>query len=144
MYAPLYLCNGPIVSAFWGSRLYCKLQKINTVFTLFRVKLPEFYLDFQYVVYGATIPMRSLYLINNGYTPISFSIPHTALEGSGFSIDLMEKVRSLPPGERIDFNITFDPTTIKMTEGKAETSLNFNVSQNDLGWPLSNYVTWLF
>ncbi len=79
-------------------------------------------------MYGSTIPMRSLYLINNGYTPISFSIPHMALEGSGFSIDLMEKVRALPPGERLDFNVTFDPTTIKMTEGKASASLHFNVS----------------
>ena len=87
-------------------------------------------MDFGYVVYGATIPIKSLHLSNNGCTPISFRIPHSVLQGSGFAIDIVERVRSLPPGESLDFNITFDPTTIKQTEGEAETHLNFNVSEH--------------
>lgn len=42
----------------------------------------------------------------------------------------MERVRSLPPGESLDFNITFDPITIEQAEGEAETHLHFNVSEH--------------
>ncbi len=74
------------------------------------------------------IPILPLTLTNDGHTPISFNIPHAALEGSGFSVDIMEKVRSLPPGECLDFNVTFDPTTLKVMEGEAVKLLHFNVS----------------
>lgn len=92
------------------------------------MNLPEFYLDFGYVVYGAMIPIQPLILINNGHAPISFTFHRSALEGSGFTVNLMEKVQSLPPGECLDFNVTFDPTAMKMMEGEAIKNLHFNVS----------------
>lgn len=78
-------------------------------------------------MYGS-IESQLVLLTNNGYTPISFSIPHWALEGTGYSVDLIEKVRALPPGEALDFNVTFDPTVTKKTEGKSMGVLHFNVS----------------
>ena len=102
-----------------------------------RLNLPEFYQDFGYVVYGAMIPIRTLSLANNGHTPISFTFPRSTLEGSGFAVDLMEKVQCLPPGERLDFNVTFDPTTIKRMEGEVVKDLHFNVSQGFLQNSLS-------
>jgi hypothetical protein len=92
------------------------------------VSLPEFYQDFGYVVYGAAIPMQQLTLTNNGQTPISFIFHRPALEGSGFTVDLIEKVQSLPPGEWLDFNVTFDPTSICVMEGEVVKDLHFNVS----------------
>ena len=80
------------------------------------------------MVYGSTISTKSITLVNNGHTPISFHVPRSALEGSGFRVDMMEKVRSLPPDETLDLDVTFDPTLIMMEEGKALTTLNFNVS----------------
>ena len=80
------------------------------------------------MVYGASVPTRSLSLINTGHTSISFVIPRNALEGSGFTVDMMEKVHSLPPQERLPLIISFDPVLISLTDGKASTNLNFNVS----------------
>ena len=81
------------------------------------------------MVYGSSIPTRTVTLVNNGHSPVSFTIPHSALEGSGFSVVMMEKVRSLPPEETLDIEVTFDPTLIKLTEGKAKAPLHFNVSR---------------
>ena len=92
------------------------------------MQLPEFCLDFGYVVCGSMIPIQPLILTNNGHTPISFAIPHATLEGSGFSVDIMEKVCSLPPGEWLEFNVTFDPTAIRILDGEVVKDLHFNVS----------------
>ena len=94
---------------------------------LCRPVLPEFLLDFGYVVYGLVVS-RTITLSNVGHCPVSFSTAHKALEGTGYSIDLGEKIRALPSSECLDFMVRFDPTAIKCTKGKVSTVLPFNVS----------------
>ena len=92
-----------------------------------RPVLPEFLLDFGYVVYGLVVS-RTITLSNVGHCPVSFSTAHRALEGTGYSIDLGEKIRALPSSECLDFTVRFDPAAIKCTKGKVSTVLPFNVS----------------
>lgn len=89
--------------------------------------LPEFHLDFGYVVYGLVVS-RTVTLSNAGHSPVSFTTAHQVLEGSGYSIDLGDKIRALPPCESLEFTVRFDPTAIKCTMGKVTTILPFNVS----------------
>ncbi len=89
--------------------------------------LPRFHLDFGYVVYGM-VASRTFHLTNVGHIPVSFTTPHKLLRGSGFSVDLGEKVKALPPDETLDFTVTFDPAAIKCSNGKRLIEVFFNVS----------------
>ena len=63
---------------------YKWLTKIMTLLlSPCRPTLPEFYLDFGYVVYGQVVS-RLVTLRNTGHCPVSFTTAHTALE-VGFS-----------------------------------------------------------
>lgn len=71
---------------------------------------------------------RTIALSNVGHCPVSFGTAHKVLEGTGYSIDLGEKIRALPLNECLDFTVRFDPAAIKCTMGKVTTVLPFNVS----------------
>ena len=99
----------------------------NVFYIFCRPILPEFLLDFGYVVYGLVVS-RTITLSNVGHCSVSFSTAHKTLEGTGYSIDLGEKIRALPSNECLDFTVRFDPAAIKCTKGKVSTLLPFNVS----------------
>ena len=106
--------------------MFCSWTE-NLILTFCRPVLPEFLLDFGYIVYGLVVS-RTITLSNVGHCPVSFSTAHRALEGTGYSIDLGEKIRALPSNECLDFTVRFDPAAIKCTKGKVSTLLPFNVS----------------
>ena len=86
-------------------------------------------MDFGYVVYGL-VAMRTAILANTGHCPVSFTTAHAALEGTGFSVDLGDKVRSLPGApdfEVLEFVVRFDPAAVKCSDGPVEAVLPFNV-----------------
>ena len=94
-----------------------------------RVTLPAYQLDFGYVVYGLVVS-HPLILTNVGHCPVSFTTFHRSLEGTGFSVDLGERVRSLPgepEPEGIEFSVRFDPAAVQCAEGRVEATLPFNV-----------------
>ena len=94
-----------------------------------RVTLPAYQLDFGYVVYGLVVS-HPLILTNVGHCPVSFTTFHRSLEGTGFSVDLGERVRSLPgepEPEGIEFCVRFDPAAVQCAEGRVEATLPFNV-----------------
>lgn len=84
-------------------------------------------MNFGYVVFGA-VRRWSHFLVNTTHVPISLNIGHAQLEGSGFSVDIVEKVKSLPPKERLDFSVAFDPASVNLPEGSVSSVLQFNVS----------------
>ena len=104
---------------------WCDLQLPSSL----RATLPAFQLDFGYVVYGLVVS-HPLTLTNVGHCPVSFTTSHRSLEGTGFSVDLGDRVRSLP-GEPepvgIEFSVRFDPAAVHCPEGRVENTLPFNV-----------------
>ena len=69
-------------------------------------------------------------LANTGSCPVSFNASHKHLEGTGFSLDLVSKVRALPGSpdeENLEFNVQFDPAAINCPLGIVQTLLPFNV-----------------
>ena len=66
-------------------------------------------------------------LTNAGFCPVSFTTAHQIIEGTGFSIDLGDKIKALPPHESIGCTVRFDP--IKCEPGSTCTVLPFNVSE---------------
>ena len=80
-------------------------------------------------MYGLVVS-HPLILTNVGHCPVSFTTFHRSLEGTGFSVDLGERVRSLPgepEPEGIEFSVRFDPAAVQCAEGRVEATLPFNV-----------------
>lgn len=103
---------------------------LSFLFHFCRPTLPEFHLDFGYMVYGL-VASKTVTLTNTGWCPVSFATAHTALQGTGFSVDLGDKVRSLPGApdfEELEFVVRFDPASIKYSDGPVEALLPFNVT----------------
>lgn len=94
-----------------------------------RPSLPPYQLDFGYVVYGQ-MKTWTVILTNHGYCPASFNTAHKLLNGTGFSVDLVPKVRALPgapDSESLEFTVQFDPAAIQCPEGSVQALLPFNV-----------------
>ena len=92
--------------------------------------LPPYQLDFGYVVYGS-VETRRVTLTNTGSCPVSFNTTHKTLEGTGFSPDLVSKVRALPgapEAESLEFNVQFDPAAVQCPLGHVQALIPFNVS----------------
>ena len=69
-------------------------------------------------------------LTNIGSFPLSFTPAHSSLTGTGFSINLASKVKSLPGApqyESIDFDVHFDPASVNCQLGHVEAVLPFQV-----------------
>ena len=69
-------------------------------------------------------------LTNVGSCSVSFNTSHKHLDGTGFSLDLVSKVRSLPgtpDAETLEFSVQFDPAAIQCAQGQAQALLPFNV-----------------
>lgn len=94
-----------------------------------RPSLPPYKLDFGYVVYGS-VEKRRVTLINSGSCPVSFNTSHKSLEGTGFSMDLVSKVRALPGApepESLEFSVQFDPASVQRPLGPVQALFPFNV-----------------
>ena len=95
-----------------------------------RPTLPPYKLDFGYVVYGS-VETRRVTLTNTSFLPVSFNTSHKTLEGTGFSLDLIPKVRALPGApepECLEFNVQFDPAAVQCPLSHIQALLPFNVS----------------
>ena len=82
------------------------------------------------MVYGS-VETRRVTLTNTGSCPVSFNTSHKTLEGTGFSLDLVSKVRALPGApepESLEFSVQFDPAAVECPMGEVQTLLPFNVS----------------
>ena len=91
-----------------------------------RPTLPEFHLDFGYVVYGS-FSSQPVILTNAGSFPISFVTSHSALANTGFSVDLGKRVKALPSRESLTFMVNFDPAEVNCPLGRVEAVLPFKV-----------------
>lgn len=88
--------------------------------------LPEYLLDFGYVVSRLTVSKRVL-LTNIGLHPVSLSASLSSLVNTGFTTTLSNKIKDLPPGEAIDFTVQFDPVSVNGTLGHTGTVLPLQV-----------------
>ena len=88
--------------------------------------LPEYCLDFGYVVYGL-VASHTITLTNIGSFPLTFSPAHSSLAESGFTIKLGNKIKALPENESIEFTVLFDPASVNHLLGYAEITLPFQV-----------------
>lgn len=98
----------------------------GTKSTKMKPVLPEYCLDFGYVVYGL-VASHTITLTNIGSFPLTFSPVHSSLVESGFSIKLGNKIKALPENESIEFTVLFDPASVNHPLGHAETTLPFQV-----------------
>ena len=72
-------------------------------------------------------------LSNIGYCPVSFATAHSALQNTGFSVDLGDRIKALPGApdfESLDFVVRFDPASANCGEGLVEAQLPFSVRNN--------------
>ena len=95
--------------------------------TKLKPTLPEYTLDFGYIIYGL-VTTRTVTLTNIGNYPLSFNLPQSSLSGTGFSIDLGKRVKSLSIEDCIEFTVTFDPAGAKRSLGYVESTLPFQVN----------------
>ena len=94
-----------------------------------RPSLPPYLLDFGYVVYGS-VETHRVTLTNTGSCPVSFNTSHKTLEGTGFSLNLVSKVRALPgapEAETLEFSVQFDPAAVQCPLGRTQALLPFQV-----------------
>ncbi|XP_077982980.1 hydrocephalus-inducing protein homolog isoform X2 [Glandiceps talaboti] len=93
-----------------------------------RAKLPDYSLDFGYVVLG-TVRTHIVRAINTGYYPVSFAVDRHCLAGTGFNVEL-DRVRNLPgfpDHETVDFVVSFDPRGSNLPLGDIETLVPINI-----------------
>ncbi|XP_059164892.1 hydrocephalus-inducing protein homolog isoform X11 [Physella acuta] len=91
--------------------------------------LPEYLLDFGYVVLGA---MRThvVRVTNTGWMPVSFKLERENIHQLGFHIEL-DRVRNLPgapDNETLDFVVSFDPRGANLHLGFVETVVPINIA----------------
>uniref|UniRef100_A0A8C5EU15 Hydrocephalus-inducing protein-like n=1 Tax=Gouania willdenowi TaxID=441366 RepID=A0A8C5EU15_GOUWI len=72
----------------------------------FRLVLPEYVLDFGYVILGKVVS-HSVKVINSGLIPVSFQLDCRQLAGTGFKAEL-ERVKDLPCGETHTLTVMLD------------------------------------
>ncbi|XP_072777570.1 hydrocephalus-inducing protein-like [Taeniopygia guttata] len=74
--------------------------------SLVKVKLPEYILDMGPVLKGFT-KRSTLEITNAGQIPVSFQADLSALQDTGFSVDL-GLIKSLPPSHSVAFEVHFE------------------------------------
>ena len=95
-----------------------------------RPKLPEYLLDFGYVVLG-TQRTHVVRATNTGWCPVSFKMERGAIHSLGFIVEL-DRVRNLPgapDNETVDFVVTFDPRAANLQLGPVEAVVPIHVSR---------------
>ncbi|XP_069757040.1 hydrocephalus-inducing protein homolog [Narcine bancroftii] len=82
---------------------------------LSRCPLPEFFLDFGFVILG-TVKIHIVKITNIGFLPVSFNTDKRALKNTGFSTEL-HRVKNLPHCETETFEVRFDPLSANVSLG---------------------------
>ncbi|KAL6479129.1 hypothetical protein MHYP_G00125620 [Metynnis hypsauchen] len=83
---------------------------------LSRFVLPEYVLDFGYVIHGS-VPTHIVKVTNTGPAPVSFRVERNSLAGTGFSTEL-DRVKNLPYCETETFELKFDPRGANLELGE--------------------------
>ena len=97
-------------------------------FLHFSTLLPGYELDFGFVILG-DIVTKSVRLINNGFCPVTLYFLRSALQGSGFLIDL-DRIRGLPGApdyEITEFRVHFDPRGSNLDLGPVQCEVPMHV-----------------
>ncbi|XP_041375521.1 hydrocephalus-inducing protein homolog [Gigantopelta aegis] len=91
-------------------------------------RLPEYVLDFGYVVLG-TVRTHVVHATNTGPFPVSFQVEHENIRNYGFHVEL-DRVRDLPGApdhETVDFVVSFDPRGANLPLGAVETVVHIKI-----------------
>ena len=107
------------------------MRSIYFIFTLhFRPILPDYLLDFGYVVLG-TVRTHVVRATNTGYFPVSFRLERQSVHLSGFhlEIDRVKNLPGAPDNETMDFVVSFDPRAANLQLGAVEVVVPINVSE---------------
>ncbi|XP_073911808.1 hydrocephalus-inducing protein homolog [Castor canadensis] len=92
---------------------------------LAKVQLPEYILDFGFIVLGE-VRTHIIKITNNSHFPVSFHAEKRILHDTGFSIEL-DRVKSLPYCETETFEVRFDPQGANLPMGNKEVILPIKV-----------------
>ncbi|KAI4885088.1 hypothetical protein NFI96_023140 [Prochilodus magdalenae] len=92
---------------------------------LSRFVLPEYVLDFGYVIHGST-PTHIIKVTNTGPASVSFRAERSSLAGTGFSTEL-DRVKNLPYCETETFEVKFDPRGANLELGEITTVMPIQV-----------------
>ncbi|KAM5262598.1 hydrocephalus-inducing protein homolog [Ctenodactylus gundi] len=95
---------------------HCKLSK---------VQLPEYILDFGYIVFG-DVRTHIIKITNTSHFPVSFHAEKRVLHDTGFSTEL-DRVKNLPYCETETFEVRFDPQGANLSVGNKEALLPIKV-----------------
>ncbi|XP_068267686.1 LOW QUALITY PROTEIN: hydrocephalus-inducing protein homolog [Nyctibius grandis] len=93
---------------------------------LVRAKLPEYLLDFGYVILG-NILTHVVKITNAGQLPVSFHADGRVLHDTGFGIEL-DHVKNLPYCETKTLEVRFDPQSANLPVGEVEVLLPIKVA----------------
>ncbi|XP_046781643.1 hydrocephalus-inducing protein homolog isoform X4 [Gallus gallus] len=93
---------------------------------LLRVQLPEYVLDFGYVILG-NIHAHIVNITNTGRLPVSFYADGRVLRDTGFTVEL-DRVTNLPYCETETFEVRFDPQSANVPLGAADVLLPIKVT----------------
>lgn len=117
------------VGVYYSIRGVVSAYAIDIFYLCFRPVLPDYLLDFGYVILG-TVRTHIVRVTNPSLAPVSFSVDHNNLTEYGFNVEL-DKVRQLPGApdhEPIDFVVSFDPRGANLPLGDVEAVVPINVS----------------
>ncbi|NXL83544.1 HYDIN protein, partial [Alectura lathami] len=93
---------------------------------LLRVQLPEYILDFGYVILGS-IHTHIVKITNTGRLPVSFHADGRLLRDTGFTVEL-DRVTNLPYCETESFEVRFDPQSANVPLGAVDVLLPIKVA----------------
>ncbi|XP_059848459.1 hydrocephalus-inducing protein homolog isoform X2 [Hypanus sabinus] len=108
------LVQESILSSYSGVSRECQYPRS----CLSRCPLPEFFLDFGFVILG-TVKKHIVKITNTGFLPVSFHTDQHALKNTGFSTEL-HRVKNLPCCETETFEVRFDPRSANLGTGYAK------------------------
>ncbi|XP_044126636.1 hydrocephalus-inducing protein homolog [Bufo gargarizans] len=93
---------------------------------LLRADLPEYLLDFGYVIPGE-VRSHVIKVTNTGHFPVSFQADRRGLAGTGFTVEL-DRVRNLPCCQTEIFQVHFDPQGANLSLGAVDVVAHIQVS----------------
>ncbi|XP_008833211.1 hydrocephalus-inducing protein homolog [Nannospalax galili] len=94
-------------------------------YKLAKVQLPEYILDFGYIVLG-DVRTHIIKITNTSHVPVSFHAEKHVLRGTGFSTEL-DRVKNLPYCETETFEVRCDPQGVNLPVGNKQVVLPIKV-----------------
>ncbi|KAM9214465.1 hydrocephalus-inducing protein homolog [Leptosomus discolor] len=111
------LASGPLAAAAFDQHAHRRLL---------RAELPEYILDFGYVILGS-VHTHMVKITNTGRFPVSFRADGQVLRDTGFSVEL-DRVKHLPCCETETFQVRFDPQSANLPLGEVAVLLPIKVA----------------